>query len=187
MGQSAGEQGGECLPVLSAREDRAQGRAAWRKYMGWPYLQASLRASSQAGATGKGRTLKARNHWTRNQTRPPWGEILLRRSLYALLRTDAELFKVMKSTPYDASSLLIRPIQPMKKKPDFKIQNITHSSTPLANYITGLSAEIGHSAGRCVCHGSTWTDPRRVGTALDVEEGLAHLDSRTKRHAVDGN
>jgi len=26
-----------------------------------------------------------------------------------------------------------------------------------------------------------------IGTALDLEEGLAHLDSRTKRHAVDGN
>jgi rsbT antagonist protein RsbS len=26
-----------------------------------------------------------------------------------------------------------------------------------------------------------------IGTALDLEEGLAHLDSRAKRHAVDGN
>ncbi len=26
-----------------------------------------------------------------------------------------------------------------------------------------------------------------IGTALDLEDGLAHLDSRTKRHAIDGN
>ncbi len=54
----------------------------------------------------------------------------------------------------------------MKKTTEFKIQNITQSTKPLADYFDmvqlGLTLE-------------------GVGTALDLEEGLAYLDTKTRR------
>ncbi len=85
----------------------------------------------------------------------------------------------------------------MKKKPEFKIQNITHPTKLLVDYNDPLLRElVAHLRENRTRLREEWarriTDAQlltamRIGTALDLEEGLTYLNTRTKRSAVDGN